>query len=88
MSHYHHWNYGLTRETTPTGEHLYAVRELHYDAEGSVIAWAEEPLAPVGEDVLELITIADRFATAVQSPLAFDVDARAWVYVPRIEEDG
>jgi hypothetical protein len=60
-----HWNYRITREKVPAPEGgemwLYALREVHYDAEGNVRGWTADPVEFVGDTPGE---VADSLARA------------------------
>jgi hypothetical protein len=75
------WNHRITRRSVPAGdgsedtEHVYEIREVYYDDEGKVKGWTEEPVAPHGEsvrDLLDDLAIMGRVATR---PI-FDIDKR------------
>ena len=59
------WDYRITREriTDPDGTeaHLFACREVYYDAEGNVAVWSEKPVTFVGDTPGE---VADSLARA------------------------
>ena len=80
-----HWNYRMTREQValPDGssEHLYAVREVHYDDDGKPSGWAAEPATFAGDcpgEVVEALLMAQK---AWPSGLVLDLDTRETVRV-------
>jgi hypothetical protein len=52
------WNYRVIRKTTHSGGktyHSYSIYEVYYDGRGKAVATSEEPIVPMGENVLELM---------------------------------
>ena len=52
------WNYRVIRKTTHSGGksyHSYSIYEVYYNDKGKVVATSEEPITPMGENVLELM---------------------------------
>ena len=62
-----HWNYRVTREkvTNPddTEAWFYALREVHYDDDGKVVGWTEDPVnfaADSPGEVIESLLMATK----------------------------
>lgn len=52
------WNYRVIRKTTYSGTktyHSYSIYEVYYNEKGKVVATSEEPIMPMGENVMELM---------------------------------
>lgn len=56
------WNYRITRETFPDGEHMFAIREVYYDDDGKPNGWTKEPIAAVGDTAIEVLDTLGRMS--------------------------
>lgn len=65
-----HWNYRITYES----QHLYGLREVHYDDSGEVVAWTN--LATFSGDIPEEITEALRRAMQACERPVLNLDTR------------
>ena len=39
-----HWNHRVVKQTFPSGEEVYSVREVFYNDDGEIYAYTEEPI--------------------------------------------
>ncbi len=66
------WNYRVFRGADPDGSPWYEIREVHYDTERKVAAWAESGAAPMGETFKELINDLAWVLAALDKPILDD----------------
>jgi hypothetical protein len=66
------WNYRVTKLTIQ-GEECYEIREVHYNEDGSVKSWTEEPAKPFGNSKEELKEVLNKMQKAFDLPL-LDLD--------------
>ena len=46
-----HWNHRVVKQTLSDGSEYYSVREVHYNDDGSIYAYSEEPVGIQGESL-------------------------------------
>lgn len=67
------WNYRFVRRQSPnpdgTMEEIFDVREVYYNADGSIQAWSSEPAHASGETKLELADDLSMMFAAIQKPV-------------------
>jgi len=62
------WNYRVIRHVS-ISEVWYAVHEVYYDPSGIPIACSEDPVFPMGTDVLGLTDDLNRYHKALTKPI-------------------
>lgn len=72
------WNYRMTRELMPTGEYLYAVREVYYGDNDAVTAWSLDPIAPASDNPLDVALDLARMASCITDGVV-DLETRETV---------
>lgn len=76
-----HWNLRMSRqrfEDEIESGYLYALREIHYDDDGNVRGWSEDPIAPTAESLPEMYEVLD-YVQRVTEESIFDVDERRFL---------
>jgi len=68
------WNYRVMRHVSPAIPHgrdfeeeWFAIHEVYYDDDGKPNGHTQEPIAPYGDTVEELITVIERMLTAAKA---------------------
>lgn len=70
------WNHRVIRRSNAPStdpEWSYQVHEVYYKEDGSIEAWTENPVAPVGEDLSELRSDISHFSEALDQPVLEEV---------------
>lgn len=80
------WNYRIIRypatEVSP-----FAIHEVYYDAEGRATSWSETPIAPLGDNLLELRAEVEYMLEAFEKPVLTIVDDKL-VETTKVGHDG
>jgi hypothetical protein len=70
-----HWNYRVMKREISEGQFEFGIYEVHYDNEGKVEGWTENPLTPTHESIKELEAELKRMITAFEKEtLIYDKD--------------
>ena len=72
-----HWNYHLSVETIDD-EEIWAVRAIHYDEDGVVRYWSQDPAAATGDTWAACFGNLAQMSTAAGN-IIWDLDAKCWV---------
>ena len=70
------WNHRVIRRSNAPStdpEWNYQVHEVYYKEDGSIEAWTENPVAPVGEDLSELRSDISHYSEALEQPVLKEV---------------
>jgi hypothetical protein len=67
------WNYRVIRYPE-TEDSAFAIHEVYYDKEGRPTSWAENPIAPLGDNLLELRAEVEYMLEAFDKPVLTIVD--------------
>ncbi len=70
------WNHRVIRRSnapTTDPEWNYQVHEVYYRKDGSIEAWTENPVAPLGENPQELRSEVSLFTKALNQPVLEEV---------------
>jgi hypothetical protein len=62
------WNHRVLRRKEGEG-YTYAIHEVYYDPDGNVAACTENPVAPYGESLDELIEDVESYRRALNLPV-------------------
>ena len=63
------WNHRIIRRKHEDGEYTYAIHEVHYNKEGEIFAWTEEPVSLSSENILTLMQEWKNILEAFTQPL-------------------
>lgn len=71
------WNHRVIRRSNAPSmdlEWTYQIHEVYYNDDGSIESWTENPVAPVGENPLELQSEIRNFSEALNKPVLKEVE--------------
>jgi hypothetical protein len=63
------WNYRVLRTEHESGDVLFRIHEVHYDDDGVICSWTEDPVLPCGESTGELREDIRYFLAAFRKPV-------------------
>ena len=66
------WNHRVVKKTYPSGDVEYSVREVFYNADGSIFAYTESPVGIVGESVESLREYCQWVLKCLDEPILVD----------------
>lgn len=71
------WNHRVIRRSNAPSSNpkwTYQIHEVYYNDDGSIENWTENPVAPMGENLLELQSEIRHFSGALNQPVLEEVD--------------
>jgi hypothetical protein len=66
------WNHRVVKETLPNGEDWYTVREVYYNADGTIYAYTQEAVGISGYTIEELREYTQWVLAALDKPVLVD----------------
>ena len=70
------WNHRIIRRSNAPStdpEWNYQIHEVYYKKDGSIDAWTENPVTPLGENLIELQSDISLFSKALDQPALEEV---------------
>ena len=65
-----YWNYRVIRQYVKEYEEfVYCIHGVHYNDDGSIWAWTEDPATPFGNDLEEFKNDLELFNLAISTPV-------------------
>lgn len=61
-----HWNYRIMKRKNSEGQFEFGIYEVHYDSNGKVEGWTENPLTPTHESKEDLKSELKNMMTAFE----------------------
>lgn len=71
------WNHRVIRRNNSPSrdpEWTYQIHEVYYNDDGSIESWTENPVAPMGENPIELQSEIRYFSEALNKPVLEEVE--------------